>query len=129
MIPMKLTSEKVRGTEISCGSSAADGVLARDAKSGAFLRRPQILQRARNKSALRDERSHVADAGHQTRDHRPRELGPMERGRLADDGSDALRLHNAPDEERDARGGRDDGLNREEVAAVDGKRTGPAAGK
>ena len=34
---MKLTSEKVRGTEISCGRSAAEGVFARDAKSGAFL--------------------------------------------------------------------------------------------
>jgi hypothetical protein len=37
MMPMKLTSEKVNGTEISCGRSAAPGVFAREAKSGAFV--------------------------------------------------------------------------------------------
>lgn len=37
MIPTKLTSENVSGTEISCGRNAAAGVFARDAKSGAFL--------------------------------------------------------------------------------------------
>ncbi len=36
-MPIKLTSENVRGTEISCGSSAADGLFAREAKSGAFV--------------------------------------------------------------------------------------------
>ena len=37
MIPMKLTIENPRGTEISCGRIAAAGVFARDAKSGALL--------------------------------------------------------------------------------------------
>jgi len=37
MIPIKLTSEKEMGTDISCGHSAAAGLAARDAKSGAFL--------------------------------------------------------------------------------------------
>jgi hypothetical protein len=37
MIPMKLTIEKPRGTEISCGRIAAAGVFAREAKSGALL--------------------------------------------------------------------------------------------
>ena len=35
--PKKLTIENVIGTEKSWGKSAADGVVARDAKSGAFL--------------------------------------------------------------------------------------------
>lgn len=34
---MKLTMENPRGTEISCGSPAAAGVFALEAKSGAFL--------------------------------------------------------------------------------------------
>lgn len=37
MIPMKLVTENVSGTEIICGHRAAPGVLALDAKSGAFL--------------------------------------------------------------------------------------------
>lgn len=37
MIPRKLTIENPSGTEISCGSSASDGLLERDAKSGALL--------------------------------------------------------------------------------------------
>lgn len=37
MIPMKLTMEKPSGTLKSWGSPAADGVVAREAKSGAFL--------------------------------------------------------------------------------------------
>ena len=37
MIPMKLTIENPRGTEISCGRIAAAGVFAREAKSGALL--------------------------------------------------------------------------------------------
>lgn len=39
MMPMKLTSEKANGTAINCGHSAADGLDARDAKSGALLER------------------------------------------------------------------------------------------
>ena len=34
---MKLTMENPRGTEMSCGSTAAEGYVAREAKSGAFL--------------------------------------------------------------------------------------------
>lgn len=37
MMPMKLTTENPRGTEISCGRTAAAGVFAREAKSGALL--------------------------------------------------------------------------------------------
>ena len=37
MIPMKLTMENPNGTEMSCGRTAADGYVAREAKSGAFL--------------------------------------------------------------------------------------------
>jgi len=39
MIPIKLTSEKPSGTESNWGSTAASGRDARDAKSGALLRR------------------------------------------------------------------------------------------
>ena len=37
MMPTKLTREKDKGTVISCGHTAAEGVLAREAKSGALL--------------------------------------------------------------------------------------------
>lgn len=37
MMPIKLTTEKARGTAKSWFQRAADGVLAREAKSGAFL--------------------------------------------------------------------------------------------
>ena len=37
MIPMKLTILKPRGTEMSCGQTVAEGYVAREAKSGAFL--------------------------------------------------------------------------------------------
>ena len=38
MTPKKLTMEKHSGTEMSCGQSAAEGLLEREAKSGAFLK-------------------------------------------------------------------------------------------
>ena len=38
MIPTKLTREKPNGTEKNCGHKAAAGVLAREEKSGAFLK-------------------------------------------------------------------------------------------
>ena len=37
MIPIKLTMEKPNGTATSCGHTAADGYVAREAKSGALL--------------------------------------------------------------------------------------------
>ena len=37
MMPMKLTMENAKGTAINWGQSAAEGVRAREAKSGAFL--------------------------------------------------------------------------------------------
>jgi hypothetical protein len=37
IIPTKLTREKPRGTAQNCGHNAAEGVLAREAKSGALL--------------------------------------------------------------------------------------------
>ena len=37
MMPMKETREKVSGTEKTCGHKAAEGVVAREAKSGALL--------------------------------------------------------------------------------------------
>lgn len=37
MIPKKLTMEKAKGTDISCGRTTSDGCFARDAKSGALL--------------------------------------------------------------------------------------------
>jgi hypothetical protein len=37
MIPIKLTSENANGTEMSWGHNAAEGFLAREAKSGALL--------------------------------------------------------------------------------------------
>lgn len=37
MIPMKLTNENESGTMMSWGNTAAEGVCARDAKSGALL--------------------------------------------------------------------------------------------
>lgn len=39
MIPMKLTTENVMGTESNCGKNAAAGLVAREAKSGALLDR------------------------------------------------------------------------------------------
>ena len=44
----------------------------------------------------------------------------MDRRGLLDDGADAVRLYYAPDEEGDAGDGRDDGFEREEVAAGGG---------
>ena len=66
---------------------------------------------------IRDQRSHITDARHQAGHHRPGELGSMDRRGLLDDGADAVRLDDAPDEEGDAGNRRDDGLQREEVAA------------
>jgi hypothetical protein len=37
MMPIKLTIEKPSGIAMSCGHHAADGLVAREAKSGAFL--------------------------------------------------------------------------------------------
>ena len=37
MMPMKLTTENVMGTESNCGKKAAAGLVAREAKSGALL--------------------------------------------------------------------------------------------
>ena len=42
----------------------------------------------------------------------------MQRARLVDDGTDTVCLYDAPDEERDARNGDDDCLNRKEVATI-----------
>jgi hypothetical protein len=39
MMPIKLTTENESGTANNCGHSAAPGVLALDAKSGALLSR------------------------------------------------------------------------------------------
>lgn len=44
MMPMKLTTENEIGTAKSWGHSAAPGVFARDAKSGAFLSSAGISQ-------------------------------------------------------------------------------------
>jgi len=43
MIPKKLTIENDKGTEISCGHNAAEGVAAREAKSGALVTRVAML--------------------------------------------------------------------------------------
>lgn len=74
MIPIKLTMENANGTAISCGHSAAEGVDAREAKSGAFLGWISVcaLQSGKASSrSLRDEGGHVADAGHEAHDHAP----------------------------------------------------------
>ena len=69
---------------------------------------------------IRDQRSHITDARHQAGHHRPGELGSMDRRGLLDDGADPVRLNYATDEEGDAGDGRDDGFEREEVAAGGG---------
>ena len=43
MIPTKHTSEAVSGSANNCGYSAADGVRAREAKSGAFVTSVTLL--------------------------------------------------------------------------------------
>lgn len=68
---------------------------------------------------LRDECGHVADAGHETGDHCPGEVAAVKGAWLANDGPDTLCLYDAPNEERYPRGRRDDGLDREKVAAAD----------
>lgn len=112
MIPMKLTSEKPSGTMISCGSTAAAGVVAREAKSGALLDRHPEMSTAGPKEhagkGSHDERRHVGDAAHERVDHLPVELRAVQRARLVDDGAYAARLDDAPYEERDAGNGRDD---------------------
>lgn len=42
-MPIKLTSENATGTEKSWGHNAAEGVVARDAKSGAFVTNVAML--------------------------------------------------------------------------------------
>lgn len=44
MIPKKLTILNPMGTEISCGQTAAPGLVARDAKSGALTTRVAMLE-------------------------------------------------------------------------------------
>ena len=51
----------------------------------------------------------------------PAELRSLNRRRSLDDGSNPVRLDNAPDEECDARDRCDDGLEGKKVAAIDGK--------
>ena len=43
----------------------------------------------------------------------------MQRARLVDDGTNTVRLDDAPDEERDTRNGDDDCLNCKEVATIE----------
>jgi hypothetical protein len=63
MMPMKLTSENANGTEMSCGHSAAEGRLAREAKSGALLLWNMRLDHGKGNrmSDVRDERRHITD--------------------------------------------------------------------
>ena len=68
MMPMKLTSENANGTEMSCGHSAAEGRLAREAKSGALLLlNTRLDHRCRWNGGnrmldVRDKRRHITDA-------------------------------------------------------------------
>ena len=52
---------------------------------------------------VRDERRQVAEAGHDAGDHAPAEGGTVQSPGLVDYWADAVRLDDAPDEERDAR--------------------------
>lgn len=76
MIPIKLTNEKVNGTENNWGYRAAEGLVAREAKSGALLLidtlRCSTLDRKIDKTVyIRDDGSHIAYARHGSGDHRP----------------------------------------------------------
>ena len=66
----------------------------------------------------RNQGGHVADARHKTGDHVPRQRATVQGAGLFDDGPDAVRTDDAPDEERDACNRHDDSLEREEVTAV-----------
>jgi hypothetical protein len=68
MMPMKLTSENVSGTASSCGSPAADGRDAREAKSGAFLQQAWVKRpesEGKRASYARNKGSHVTYARHE----------------------------------------------------------------
>ncbi|KAG1716811.1 hypothetical protein ID866_333 [Astraeus odoratus] len=74
-IPIRHTIEQVRGIAKSWGYSAAAGVFARDAKSGALL--CQVIAQVRQApvhqvvSDLRDESGRIANTGHEAHDHGP----------------------------------------------------------
>jgi hypothetical protein len=66
MMPRKLTMENVRGTARSCGRPAAEGRLARDAKSGALLWGDahayiQPVKRAKGRMSPRDVEAAAAE--------------------------------------------------------------------
>lgn len=63
-----------------------------------------------------DQGGEVGDGAHDALDELPGQGGPAQGGGLADDGADAARPHDGPDEEGDGRDGDEVGLDGEEVA-------------
>lgn len=111
MIPMKLTIENPRGTESSCGSIAAAGVFAREAKSGALLRdlSRNLYQVGRQKNT-RHKCGHVGDARHETEDHCPTQIRAVDLSGLFYNRSNSMGFDDTPYKERDTRNGHHNGL-------------------
>lgn len=65
---------------------------------------------------LRHKRGHVANAGHQTYDHRPAEIRAMKRRWLVNDRADTFRFDDTPHEEHDSSNGSNDRLQSEKMA-------------
>ena len=106
MMPMKLTIENPRGTENSCGSLAAAGVFAREAKSGALLQGlSQNMHEVGRQRNARHKCGHVGNARHETGDHCPTQIGTMDLSGLFYNRSDSMGFDDAPHKERDTRNG------------------------
>lgn len=117
-MPMKLTIENPRGTESSCGRSAAAGVFAREAKSGALLQSVSPNpHRAGRRDNARHKRGHVRDAGHETENHCPTQIGTVDLSGLFHNRTNPMGFGDTPHKERDARNGHYDSLQCEEMAA------------
>lgn len=136
IMPMKLTSEKQIGIEISCGHKAADGWWARDAKSGAFLqsmgqtwdssKRPEPPGRGKN---VRSYSGHVTNTRHEAWDHRPSQVWALYFRWSTYNWAYATGLYNAPDKESDASDGSNNSLQGKEMAASTGISTGEKIGR
>lgn len=120
MIPMKLTIENPRGTESSCGSNAAAGFFAREAKSGALLQSLSCnLHQVRREKDIRHKSCHVGDARHETEDHCPTQIGTVDLSGLLYNRPNSMGFDDAPHKECDTRDGHYNGLQCEEVPAFE----------
>ena len=117
IMPIKLTIGNERGTEKIWGHNAALGVVAREAKSGAFLslQVKNQMQRRRNGHS-RNKSSHVANAWHETDEHGPAQLRAMECRRTGHNWADTFSLDDTPYEESESSYGSDNSFQSEQVA-------------